>query len=96
MINISRNVFFNVLPLTCLFICVVSKQNILLIISDDLRPVLGCYGDKNAYTPNIDALSQESITFHNTYAQVSTPVAHILIYIYINLILLTVNYTNLN
>ncbi|XP_054267443.1 iduronate 2-sulfatase isoform X1 [Macrosteles quadrilineatus] len=45
------------------------KQNILVIISDDLRPSLGCYGDKNAFTPNIDALCEESVRFSNAFAQ---------------------------
>lgn len=63
--------FYNTLILSCFFIIVFGKQNVLLIISDDLRPALGCYGDENAYTPNIDALSQESVIFHNAYAQVS-------------------------
>uniref|UniRef100_A0A1B6MUH9 Sulfatase N-terminal domain-containing protein n=1 Tax=Graphocephala atropunctata TaxID=36148 RepID=A0A1B6MUH9_9HEMI len=47
----------------------IGKHNILLIISDDLRPALGSYGDKNAYTPSIDDLSQESFLFLNANAQ---------------------------
>jgi len=46
------------------------KQNIVMIIVDDLRPVLGVYGDKNAYTPNIDALAVQGITFNQAYANV--------------------------
>ena len=37
--------------------------NILLIIVDDLKPSLGCYGDKKAFTPNIDKLAARGIRF---------------------------------
>lgn len=47
------------------------KPNVLLIIVDDLRPELGVYGSRNAYTPNIDALAETSFIFTNTFAQVS-------------------------
>lgn len=46
------------------------RPNFLFIIVDDLRPALGCYGDKNAYTPNIDALAKKSIVFTQAFAQV--------------------------
>lgn len=46
------------------------KQNIVMLIVDDLRPVLGVYGDKNAYTPNIDALAAQGVTFTQAYANV--------------------------
>ena len=37
--------------------------NILLIIVDDLKPSLGCFGDKKAFTPNIDKLAARGIRF---------------------------------
>jgi membrane-anchored protein YejM (alkaline phosphatase superfamily) len=46
------------------------KSNILLVIVDDLRPALGCYGDARAHTPNIDRLARESFRFDKAYAQV--------------------------
>lgn len=46
------------------------KQNVLFIIADDLRTSLGCYGDKSAYSPNIDFLAQQSFVFANAYSQV--------------------------
>lgn len=46
------------------------KNNVLFIVVDDLRPALGCYGDKTAYTPNIDALAAKSFVFTNAFAQV--------------------------
>jgi iduronate 2-sulfatase len=48
-----------------------ARPNFLLIIIDDLRTALGCYGDVNAYTPNIDALAKDSIVFTEAFAQVS-------------------------
>ncbi|XP_015910034.1 iduronate 2-sulfatase [Parasteatoda tepidariorum] len=45
------------------------KKNILFIIVDDLRPTLGCYGDRRAITPNIDQLASKSVLFKNAYAQ---------------------------
>lgn len=41
------------------------KPNILFIAIDDLRPFLGCYGDKNAHTPNIDRLARNGVRFTN-------------------------------
>jgi hypothetical protein len=53
-----------------LFSTIEAKDNIMLIIVDDLRPALGCYGDTMAHTPNIDALAKSSIYFNNAYVQV--------------------------
>lgn len=39
------------------------KPNILLICVDDLKPVLGCYGDKNVKSPNIDRLAARGVQF---------------------------------
>lgn len=54
-------------------VAAVVHPNILLIIVDDLRTTLGCYGDANAYTPNIDALAEDSIVFTEAFAQVFLP-----------------------
>lgn len=44
------------------------KPNILLILVDDLKPALGCYGDQTAISPNIDQLASEGVQFNNAYA----------------------------
>ncbi len=45
------------------------RPNILFIAIDDLRPTLGCYGDKTAYTPNIDRFAGEGTVFYRAYCQ---------------------------
>jgi len=39
------------------------RPNILLIVSEDNGPELGCYGDPYARTPNLDRLASEGIRF---------------------------------
>lgn len=34
-----------------------ARPNVLLILVDDLKPTLGCYGDKASKTPDIDKLA---------------------------------------
>jgi arylsulfatase A-like enzyme len=46
------------------------KPNVLFIIVDDLRPELGCYGNENIISPNIDALAKDGYKFTHTYCQV--------------------------
>lgn len=40
-----------------------ARPNVLLICVDDLKPVLGCYGDRNVRSPNVDRLSARSVQF---------------------------------
>jgi arylsulfatase A-like enzyme len=46
-----------------------NKPNILFIAVDDLKPVLGCYGDKQIKTPNIDRLASMGTVFLNNQCQ---------------------------
>lgn len=46
------------------------NKNVLMVIVDDLRPALGCYGDTKAITPNMDRLAAQGIRFTHAYAQV--------------------------
>ena len=53
-------------PLTKSFAAKTDRcPNILWIVSEDNDPFLGCYGDKNATTPNIDRLAREGILYEN-------------------------------
>lgn len=52
-----------------------ARPNIVWIVGEDLGPELGCYGDTNAITPNIDRLAREGVRFTRafTHAPVCAP-----------------------
>lgn len=43
------------------------KPNVLLILVDDLKPVMGCHGDPLAKTPHMDKLSARGMRFDLAY-----------------------------
>ncbi|RXP44539.1 DUF229 domain-containing protein [Lutibacter sp. HS1-25] len=47
------------------------KPNVLILYMDDLRPQLGCYGQTQMQSPNIDKLAKEGVLFKNAYCNVA-------------------------
>ncbi|TKG96965.1 DUF4976 domain-containing protein [Puteibacter caeruleilacunae] len=45
------------------------KKNVLFIAVDDLKPILGCYGNELIQTPNIDKLASQGVVFANNHCQ---------------------------
>jgi len=72
--NTSPGRFFTWL-ICCLFLIVSCNPeqhgppNILFIAIDDLKPVLGCYGDTGIISPHIDALAERGMVFLNNHCQ---------------------------
>ncbi|MEO7300762.1 MAG: sulfatase, partial [Verrucomicrobiota bacterium] len=52
----------------CVNVCAAeTRPNIVWIIGEDMGPELGCYGDKNAITPNMDRLAREGAVYTHAY-----------------------------
>lgn len=51
------------------------RPNIMWVFTEDLSPLMGCYGDPNAHTPFIDSIARHSIVYENVYtiAPISAP-----------------------
>jgi len=45
------------------------KKNVLFIIVEDLKTIMGCYGNPLVKTPNIDRLAQMGVKFDRAYCQ---------------------------
>lgn len=62
---------FTVVLVTTVGFCITdasaSRPNILLIVSEDNGPELGCYGDPYARTPNLDCLAGEGVRFDRAF-----------------------------
>lgn len=43
------------------------RPNVLMILVDDLKPAMGCYGDAVAVTPNMDRLANRGMRFNLAY-----------------------------
>ena len=46
------------------------RPNVLFIAVDDLRPELGCYGQSQIKSPNIDKLAESGLTFNRSYCNI--------------------------
>ena len=62
-------VFMMLAPFVALIAQQEKKPNILFIAVDDMKPILGCYGDKMIKTPNIDRLAKMGTVFLSNYVQ---------------------------
>jgi N-sulfoglucosamine sulfohydrolase len=49
----------------------IARPNILLIVSEDNGPELGCYGDPYARTPNLDRLAADGVRFERAFVPYS-------------------------
>jgi hypothetical protein len=45
------------------------RPNVLFIAVDDLRPELGCYGNREIKTPRFDRLAREGMNFTRAHCQ---------------------------
>ena len=60
--------WFVAIAMLCLpSVLAADRPNVLLILVDDLKPALGCYGDLLAKTPNIDRLAARGLRFELAY-----------------------------
>ena len=62
-------IFITFIMLACTHEKPNEKPNVLLIIADDLRTELNCYGADYIHSPNIDNLARNGVLFNNAYVQ---------------------------
>ena len=65
----KNKLFFSFSVLASLFLNISEgKPNIIFLLADDQATIsMGCYGNEDAVTPNLDRLSQRGLTFDNHY-----------------------------
>lgn len=68
---LSFAIFFGLLTTATLSVLAGDRPNVLMILVDDLRPSLGCYGDPIAKSPSIDRLAASSRLFRRAYCHQS-------------------------
>src|SRR6056297_966117 len=66
-----RSAFFSLFCLLtiCLSVEAAGRPNVLLIMVDDMRVELGCYGQRQIHSPNIDELASRGTLFERAYCQ---------------------------
>ncbi len=47
---------------------IANERNVILFVTDDQSTTIGCYGDRVAVTPNMDALARDGVLFRNAFA----------------------------
>lgn len=67
-IKIPFSIAFCLLCVTCVDGAGTNRPNILYIALEDITPMMGCYGDTYAKTPNFDALAAEGIRYTRAYS----------------------------
>uniref|UniRef100_A0AB33ISN1 Sulfatase n=1 Tax=Prevotella sp. GTC17254 TaxID=3236794 RepID=A0AB33ISN1_9BACT len=58
------------LPVTAADHSAQKRMNVLLVMCDDLRPELGCYGVEAIHTPHIDRFASQSLVFEYAYCNI--------------------------
>ena len=69
MIKYFLTLFFAVILMSCSSNIESDRNNVLFIVVDDLKPLLGSYGYNEIISPNIDRLASEGVLFSRAYAQ---------------------------
>ena len=63
----------SMLTIVLLFVCqglaTAEQPNVLFVSVDDMRPEIGCYGNKEIRTPNFDEFAKSGTTFLKAYCQ---------------------------